>query len=73
MHGPTLRVRFTEVSVKRESTVFQTKKFNFPYPFSDLAFKQKLCYHYLDSSANKKFFKFISNSHIFLSFLLFWN
>ena len=48
MHGPTLRVRFTEVSVKRESTVFQTKKFNFPYPFSDLAFKQKLCYHYLD-------------------------
>ena len=42
-------------------------------PFSDLAFRQKLRYHYLDQSANKKFFKAISNSHISLSFLLIWN
>ena len=27
-------------------TLFQTKKCNFPHPFSDLAFRQKLCYHY---------------------------
>ena len=42
-------------------------------PFSDLAFRQKLRYHYLDQSANKKFFQAISNSHISLSFLLIWN
>ena len=35
-------------------TRFQTKKCNFPGPFSDLAFRQKLCHHYLDLSANKK-------------------
>ena len=28
-------------------TRLQTKKCNFPHPFSDLAFKQKFCYHYL--------------------------
>ena len=48
-------------------TLFQTKKCNFPHPFTDLAFTQKLCYHYLDKSANKKFFKSISNSHFSLS------
>ena len=46
-------------------TLFHTKKCHFPhlfffpdllnpYPFSDLAFRQKLCYHYLDYSENKK-------------------
>ena len=35
-------------------TLFQAKKCHFPYPFSDLAFRQKLCYHYLDQNANKK-------------------
>ena len=29
-------------------TQFQTQKFNFPHPFSDLAFRQKLRHHYLD-------------------------
>ena len=29
-------------------TLFQTVKFNFPHPFSDLALRQKLCYHNLD-------------------------
>ena len=29
-------------------TLFQTKKCNFPHPFSDLACWQKLYYHYLD-------------------------
>ena len=28
--------------------LFQTKKCNFPHPFSDLAIKQKLCCRYLD-------------------------
>ena len=27
-------------------TLLQTKKCNFPHPFSHLAFRQKLCYHY---------------------------
>ena len=36
------------------------------YSFSDPAFRQKLCYHCLDWSANKKTFKFISNSHIYI-------
>ena len=30
------------------------KKCNFPHLFSDLAFRQKLCYHYLDWRANTK-------------------
>ena len=35
-------------------TLFQTKKCKyFPHPFSDLAFKQKLCYHYSDWSTNQ--------------------
>ena len=57
-------------------TRFQTKKCNYPYPFSDLAFWQKLCYHYLAVRAQtQKFFQSISNSHISLSFLLIvnWN
>ena len=33
--------------------VFKPDLFN-PYPFSDLEFRQKLCHHYLDSSANKQ-------------------
>ena len=35
-------------------TRFQTKKCNFPHPFSDLAFTQKLCYHYLPVRAQTK-------------------
>jgi len=54
-------------------TIFQTKKCHFPHPFSNLFFRQKLCHHYLDYSANKKFLKSIPNSHISLSFLLIWN
>ena len=61
-------------------TLFQTKKCNLSHPFSDqtskihtpfldLAFRQKLCYHYLDKGANKKLFKSISNPHISLSFV----
>ena len=48
------------------------QKCHFPYPFADLAFRQKLCHHYLDKRADKKikFFKSISYSHISLSFLL---
>ena len=47
---------------------------NFLHPFPDLAFRQKLCYHYyLDWSANKKFFKSGSNSHSSLSFFVIWN
>ena len=34
----------------------------YPYPFSDLVFRQKLCYHYL----------LTLNLHISLSFLLIW-
>ena len=60
---------------------FQTQKCHFPEPFSDrtskiftsfsdLAFWQKLCHRkYLDESANKKFHKCSSNSHIFSSFI----
>ena len=45
-----------------------------PYPFSDLAFRQKLCYHYLIRLGRKhKLFKSIWNSHISLSFLLIWD
>ena len=29
-------------------TLFQTEKFNFPHPFSNLALRQKLCYRNLD-------------------------
>ena len=35
-------------------THFQTKKCNFPHPFSDLAFRQKLCHHYLVVRAQTK-------------------
>ena len=35
-------------------TRFQTKKCNFPHPFSDLAFRQELCYHYLSVRAQTK-------------------
>ena len=34
--------------VLQNLTLFQTVKFNFPHPFSDLALRQKLCYHNLD-------------------------
>ena len=54
---------------------FQTRSLK-SVPISDLAFRQKWCYHYLDYSANKKTssnpFR-ISNSHVSLSVLLIWN
>ena len=52
-------------------TRFQTKKSNFPHPFSDLAFRHKLCYHYVAVGAQTKnysnpfqirFFVFLSYS-----------
>ena len=45
-------------------TRFQTQKWNFPNPFSDLAFRQKLCYHCLDQSANKHTRQIISYSDL---------
>ena len=33
---------------------FRPKKCNFPYPFSDLALRQKLCYNYIGKGGNKK-------------------
>ena len=38
-------------------TLFQTKKCYFPHPFSDLAFRPKLCHHYQIREETKKFFK----------------
>ena len=35
-------------------TRFRTKKGNFPNPFSDLALRQKLCYHYVAVGAQTK-------------------
>ena len=42
-------------------TRFQTKKCNYPYPFSDLPFRQKLRYHYQIRAQKQKLFKSISN------------
>ena len=65
-------------------TLLQTKKCNFPHPFSDQTSKIHTRFQtwalggnyviitYIRAQTNK-FFKFISNSHIFLSFLLIWN
>ena len=50
-------------------TRFQTRPLKSIPLFLDLAFRQKLCYHYLDKRANKKLFKSISNPHISLSFV----
>ena len=49
-------------------TLFQTQKCNFSYPFSDLAFRQKLCFITQIRAQTKKFFTPISNSHISLSY-----
>ena len=46
-------------------TLFETKKFHFSHPFSDLASK-KLCHHFLDSTPTKE----ISYLHIYVSFFL---
>ena len=52
----------------------QTSKIHTCFQVPDLAFRQKLCHHYLDSVCKqKKLFKCISNSHISTSFLFFWN
>ena len=57
---------------------FGPKKYNFPHPFSDQTSKIHTCFQTWPLGTNyvivsKKFFKFISNSHSFLSFLLIWN
>ena len=55
-------------------TLFQTKKCHFPHPFSDLAFRWKLCHTvitYIRAQA-----KISSNAfriRILLFFLLIWN
>ena len=45
-----------------------------PYPFSDLTFRQKLCYHYLDWSKNKQILQ-IHFEFAYFSFFLevIWN
>ena len=50
-------------------TRFQTRPLKSIPLFLDLAFRQKLCYHYLDKSAIKKLFKSISNPPISFSFV----
>ena len=45
-------------------TTFQTRPLK-SIPVFRPGFRQNLCYHYIDYSANKKLFKFISNLHIF--------
>ena len=65
-------------------TRFQTKKCNFPHPFSDQTSKIHIRFQTWPLGRNyviitkiraqtKQFFKSIFNSHIFLSFLLIWN
>ena len=56
-------------------TLFQTSPLN-PYPFSDLAFRQKVCYHYLAVRAQTKNYSNpfrIRMIFISPSFLLIWN
>ena len=60
-------------------TLFTTKKCHLrpdlkhPYPFSDLAFRQKLCHHYLDQSVNKKNSSNAFRICIFLFRSFIWN
>ena len=65
-------------------TLFQTKKCHFPHPFSDQTSKIHTRFQTWPLGRNyviitsiraqtKKFFKCISNSHIFISFLFIWN
>ena len=65
-------------------TRFQTKKGNFPHPFSDQTSKIHIRFQTWPLGRNyviitkiraqtKQFFKSIFNSHIFLSFSLIWN
>ena len=44
-----------------------------PYPLLGLAFRHKLCHHYVDKGKTKTFFKCISNSHICFSLFFIWN
>ena len=68
-------------------TLFQTKNLTFstpifrpdilsPYPFSDLALRQKICHNYsiiLECKQKHQNFKCILNSRISISFLFIWN
>ena len=51
-------------------TQFQTKKSNCPHPFSDLAFRQKLCFHYEAVRAQTKYYSnpFPIRIFLFLSY-----
>ena len=60
----------SDQKIKFSTPVFRLDLSNL-YSFSDLAFRQKLCYHYLAQSVNKKIFISVSNSQISLS--LNWN
>ena len=49
-------------------TQFPTKKCNFPHPFSDLAFGQKLCYHMVAVREQTENYSNAFQIHIFLFF-----
>ena len=49
--------------------LFQTKKWHFPHPFSDLAFRQKIMSSFLRLECKQKVLQIRFESHIFLSFL----
>ena len=49
-------------------TQFPTKKCNFPHPFSDLAFGQKLCYHMVAIREQTENYSNAFQIHIFLFF-----
>ena len=66
-------------TVLQTLTLFTTKKCHLtpdlknPYPFSDLAFRQKLCHHYLNQSVNKKNSSNAFRICIFLFRSIIWN
>ena len=51
---PGFLISDQKMSFSPAQTVFRRDLKN-PYPFSDLAFRQKLCHNYLDQSVNKEF------------------
>ena len=52
--APWFSISDQKMSFSPAQTVFRRDLKN-PYPFSDLAFRQKLCHNYLDQSVNKEF------------------
>ena len=59
---------FPDQKMSFSKPIFRPDLLN-PYPFSDLAFRQKLCYHYLDYNANKKILQ-IHSEFTYFSFFL---